>query len=111
MRRAVAGVGVDGELKRGLGLVEGTLGRVEHRQVVVRLGELGVVLGEGREGLDRLVRLVLFREDQAPQETALGFLGLRLEVRIDLLERRLQAAGLVEALGFLEVVGRGGEGG
>ena len=61
VRGGVAGVGADRHLERGTRLVELALAGVQHREVVVRLGQLGVVLGELGEGGDGVGRAALLR--------------------------------------------------
>ena len=105
MRGGVARVRVDRELERGFRLVEIALRGVEHREVVVGLGELGIVLGEPGEHLDRVGHALLLGEDEALEEAPLRIARLRFQECLDLVERRLQLALAVEFLRFAQVVG------
>lgn len=67
--------------------------RVQDGEVVVRLGQLGIVLGEGAEDRQRLVRAREFGQDHAAQEAAVGVLRPRGEVLVHERERRARIAG------------------
>ncbi|MPN47203.1 hypothetical protein SDC9_194804 [bioreactor metagenome] len=84
MRRGVAGVGADGHLQRRACLVILVLPGVEHRQVVVRLRQLGVVLGQAGEGLDGVARLARLGLDHALEKAHLRIARLGGQVLLDL---------------------------
>ncbi|CAB5655084.1 Uncharacterised protein [Comamonas aquatica] len=79
MGGGVAGVGADGLFQHLGGLAVLALGGVQHGQVVVGLGQLGVVACQGREDLDGLVVLLLFGRDHTLQKAQLHILGALLE--------------------------------
>jgi hypothetical protein len=105
VRDRVLRMRLDRELEDGLRALVVALRGVEHREVVVGLGQLGKFLGEAHEDLDRLGGLLLFGQHQSSQETSLGILRLALDVHVHLVERRGQLSLAVELLGLLEVVG------
>ncbi len=109
VRRGVARVRVDGELERRLRLVVVALRGVEHREIVVGLGQFRVVLGEPGEHHDRLGVPLLLGEEQALEEPALRLARLRLQIGVDLLHGRLHLALAVEFLRLAQVVGGSGE--
>ena len=80
MRGGVAGVGANGLLEHLGGFALFALGRVHHRQVVIRLRQPGVVLGERGEYLNGLVVLALLRGNHTLQKTHLHIVGVLLEV-------------------------------
>ena len=94
------------ELERRFRLVVVALRRIKHREVVVRLRQLGKILGKAGEDLDRVLHALLFGEDESFQEASLRIARHRLQVDLDLVEGRLQLLLAVELLGFLEVVRR-----
>ena len=61
----IARMGADGHLQCLTGFFILTLRGIQHRQVVVGLGQLGIVLGQAGEDVDRIGGLVLFGQDQA----------------------------------------------
>ena len=98
-------VRADGHLERLARFFVLPLRRVEHREIVVRLGKLGVILGELGEDVDRISRLVLLGEDQALEEPALRVLGLLREILIDTFERLRLLTLLEEFADVLELIG------
>ena len=78
----VAGVGAYGHFQRGAGLVKLALAGVQHRQIVVRLGQFGVVLRQAREGADGVSRLAAIALNHAFKKTHLRVFGLGRQVLI-----------------------------
>ena len=73
---SVAGVGADGHLQRGAGLVELALACVQNRQVVVGLGQLGVVFGQPGEGCDGFLGFACVALNHSLEKTHLGITWL-----------------------------------
>ena len=84
MRGGVARIGANRHFKRGSSLVELALPGVKHGHVVVRLGQLGVVLGNLGEGGDGVVGLAGFGLDHALQKAHLRVFGLAGQVLVSL---------------------------
>ncbi len=101
--RGVARVGADRHLEGRARLVELVLVRVEHGQVVVGLGQLGVILGELGERRHRIRLLARIRLRHAAQEAQLGIARIGQEALVRLGQRFLALAGL-EQLGDLCIV-------
>ena len=101
---------VDGELERGARLVVVALRGVEHREVVVRLGQLRVILREAGEHLDRFGHALLLGVDEAFQEASLWIARRCLEEYLDLVERGRELSLSVELLRLAQIVhGRGND--
>ena len=95
----------NGHLERLARLLVLALGRIQHREVVVRFRQLGIVLGELGEDVDRLRRLVLVGEDQALEEAALCIARLGGEELVDLVERLRVLLLAQQGRGIGELVG------
>lgn len=87
----IAGVGLQGFFQKGFGFFELAFGRVQHPQVVVGLGMVGMRLGDLFESLDRLVDLPLLGLNHAFHEAPLHRLG------------RIFALGLNQLASFIEL--------
>src|SRR5262249_49351713 len=78
---------------------------VNDREVVVRLGEVRIILRELGEDLDRFLGVALLGEDQALEETRLRIAALRREHFVHALESLFALAGLEQLRGIIEIVG------
>jgi hypothetical protein len=76
VRCCVAGVCLQGFFQQGFGRFKLAFGGVQHPQIVVGLGLLGMGLGDLLEGVDGLVDLTLLGLNHALHETPLHGLGL-----------------------------------
>ncbi len=103
LRRGVAGVGADGHFQRGACLVVLRLARVEHGQVVVGLGQLGVVLGQLDEGGRGVGALAAFGLDHALEKAHLRVARLGRQVLIGTCQR-LGMLALAQQLADIAVV-------
>ncbi len=84
MGNRIVGMRGNGRLERGARFFVLPALRPDHRQIVVRLRQLRKIFGQGLEGGDRLVGLVLVGLDDAAQEARLWILGVGRERGIDL---------------------------
>ena len=84
MGRGVTGIGAYRHFKRGPGLVKLALTGIEHGQVVVGLGQLGVVFGDFCEGGNRVASLAGFGLYHAPEKAHLRVARLRGQVLVSL---------------------------
>ena len=84
MRSGIAGVGAYGHFKRGAGLVKKALVGIQHGQVVVGLGQLGVVFGQLGEGGNRVLGLARLRLDHTLQKAHLRVTWLARQVLVGL---------------------------
>ena len=76
----VARVGADRHFQRGPGLVKLALAGVEHRQVVIGLGQFRIVFGDFAEGGNRVAGLAGFGLDHALEEAHLRIARLAGQV-------------------------------
>ena len=106
MRDRVAGVGADRHLERGACLLVLLLLCVEDGEVVVRLGQFRVVLGQALEDRDRVGAAAHFGEDHPAREASLRILGLRRQVGVDLGQRLRQLLLSDQFLRIRQVVGQ-----
>ena len=102
----VAGVGAYGHLQLPARVLVAALARVEHRQVVVRLGQFRELLAQCREHVDGLLSAVLLREDDALQEARARIARVLAEVGVQARQGcgdvalLMQLDGLGVAVGF-----------
>ena len=110
VRGRVARVRADRHLERGTRLVELALAGVEHGQVVVRLGQLRIILGQLGEGGDRVAGAAGLGLDHALEEAHLLVLGLAREVLVGLGERLVHLARTKQLVHVAVFVGERGGG-
>ena len=101
-------MGADRLLERRARLVVLPLARVDHRQVVVRLGKIRIVLRELGEDVDRFLLLSLLGKDQALEKPRLRILRIRGERAVHALERLRRLAGLEQLLCVFDIAGARG---
>jgi hypothetical protein len=89
----VAWVGADSHFKRCTGFVELALSCVKHREVVVRLRELRVILRDLREGGDGVVGFTRFSLNHALDESHLRITGLASQILVCLHHRFIDLTG------------------
>src|SRR5688572_28937541 len=83
---------------------------VDHREVVVRLGQVGKILREAGEDVDRFARVALLREDHRLEEARLRIAWLGGERLVHAFERLAMLTGLEKFVRVLELIGaRGSE--
>ena len=85
---AVCGRARDGSAVEGQGLVVAVLSHQQGRQVVVRLGQFGVGLGQRLQGGCGGLSFILAILDLTEQQTHLWIVGVQLEVLLSLFQRR-----------------------
>ena len=92
VRRRIAGMGGQGSFQRVAGaFVVATL-RIQHGQVVVRLGQLREIPRQVGEDLDGLIGARHPHQHQAARETRFGILRAGLQMRIQQGQRLSEAA-------------------
>src|SRR3977135_2049434 len=91
-------------LQRGAGFLVLPLRGEDHREVVVRLRQLRVVLRELGEDFDRFLAAALFGDDDALEKAGLRIARLRLQHLVYALERLRVLPGFKEFGGVLQVV-------
>ena len=80
----VTRIGADRHVERGARLVVLTAGREQHRQVVVRLRQIRMVLGQFGEDGNGFSSLALLRQDHAFYETHLHVARVLRQKTVDL---------------------------
>src|SRR3954466_10482656 len=102
-------MGTDRLLERDARFLVLPLSRVDHGEIVIRLGKLRIILRELGEEVDRFLGVALIGEDQSLQEARLWIAWLRGKHLVDALERLLMLSGFQHAARILEIVGACGE--
>ena len=104
----IAGVGPDGHLERGASFVKLALSGIEHGQVVVGLGQLGVVFGQLGERADGLCRFARLGLDHALEKAHLRITRLARQILVCLGLGFRQLASTQQLVDICIVVGVGG---
>ena len=105
MRRGVGRVVAQGHLEGGAGLLELVARGQKHGQVVVGLGQFGVVLGQGHQHFFGLVFAVEFDQDARAHEPHLRISRLAGQVGLGAGQRLLRLAVAAEAVDFGVFIG------
>ena len=104
VRGGVTGVGTDRHFQRAARLVVLALRGIQHREVVVRLRQLRIILRQFSEDADGFSRFVLLGEQDAAQETAACIFGFGFQILLDALHGAIGLSLFQQLLGFLQIV-------
>ena len=115
MRRRVVRIQLDRRFERGPGLIELALRRIQRRQVVVGLGQLGKVLREGSKSRCGIRLLALLVQDHAAQKAHLRIAWFVRNIQVGLgkclgrfaLAQQLVDIGIVVCPGWAGTQGHG----
>ena len=101
---------MDGEFQRCFRLVVVALSGMQHRKVVVWLGQFRVILGHASEDLNGIGYFFLLGEDQPLQKATLRIFGLLLQTGIHFQQCLLKFSLLIQTTALLEIGGGIGAG-
>ncbi|MNT02717.1 hypothetical protein D3C72_1372240 [compost metagenome] len=100
MGGGIAGVGANRLLQRLGSLALLPIGGIQHRQIVIRLGHVGIFARQGRENLDCLCILLLLGGDHPAQKAHLHVCRVLLQMAIGLLGSQIRLP-LLQQLRYL----------